>query len=226
VVIVGPGLDLAPRTGLVDAVPPQSVQPFAIVDSLLSLGLADVSALRVTSLDINPRVVSWLTEARASALSLTLASGVAASETVQPSEDYRQYAGALGRSIGMSTDAGARGDDQARASRRVSVRADVTAMLDARRFDVVTDRIDLGADLGIVTNLLPYFDDPELTLALASISAMLGPGGILIHNEARGAVGAITTALGLPLVQSRTAIIAAVRGSAPLYDSVFVHRRN
>jgi hypothetical protein len=99
-------------------------------------------------------------------------------------------------------------------------------MLDARRFDVVTDRIDLSADLGIVTNLLPYFDDPELTLALASISAMLGPGGILIHNEARGAVGEITTALGLPLVQSRTAIIAAVRGSAPLYDSVFVHRRN
>src|SRR4029077_18043778 len=55
VLVVGPGLDLAPRTGLVDAGDPQSWQPFAIVDALTALGMADRANLRVRALDINPR---------------------------------------------------------------------------------------------------------------------------------------------------------------------------
>src|SRR2546429_4260514 len=47
VLIVGPGLDLAPRTGLVEASPPESYQPFTLVDSLVALGLARVDDLAV-----------------------------------------------------------------------------------------------------------------------------------------------------------------------------------
>ena len=39
VVVIGPGLDLAPRTDLIDAVAPQSYQPFAVADALLALSL-------------------------------------------------------------------------------------------------------------------------------------------------------------------------------------------
>ena len=39
VLIVGPGLDLAPRTGLLEAGPPESYQPWAVIDALLALGL-------------------------------------------------------------------------------------------------------------------------------------------------------------------------------------------
>ena len=45
--VVGPGLDLAPRTDLVDAVDPQSYQPFAVADALLALSLASERGLRV-----------------------------------------------------------------------------------------------------------------------------------------------------------------------------------
>ena len=40
VLIVGPGLDLAPRTALLEAADPQSYQPFAVVDALRALGVA------------------------------------------------------------------------------------------------------------------------------------------------------------------------------------------
>src|SRR5690606_34191247 len=39
-----------------DFYPPQTIQPFAIVDSLLRLGLAAETGLQVTAFDLNPRV--------------------------------------------------------------------------------------------------------------------------------------------------------------------------
>ena len=87
------------------------------------------------------------------------------------------------------------------------------------------DRLTLDADLVVVTNVLPYFDDRELTLALTNIHAMLAPAGVLIHNEARPEVGEITSALGLPLTQARTAMLATASDAPPLYDSVFVHKK-
>lgn len=52
VLIVGPGLDFAPRTAMHDGVPPQTYQPF-----LLSEALPGASIL---SVDVNPRVVEFL----------------------------------------------------------------------------------------------------------------------------------------------------------------------
>ena len=48
VLIVGPGLDLAPRTAFLDAAPPQSYQPWAVIDALVGLGLARLDELEVT----------------------------------------------------------------------------------------------------------------------------------------------------------------------------------
>ena len=64
VLIVGPGLDLAPRTGLLEASPPESYQPWAVMDALVSQGLARFGDLEVVGADINPRVVSHLRRAR------------------------------------------------------------------------------------------------------------------------------------------------------------------
>jgi hypothetical protein len=91
----------------------------------------------------------------------------------------------------------------------------------------VTERLDAPAfDLIVATNILPYFDDVELMLAMSNIAGMLGPGGVFLHNEARPVLGEITDALGLPFDQSRHVVIASVRGApAPLYDSVWVHRK-
>jgi hypothetical protein len=63
VLIVGPGMNLAPRTALVES-PAESYQPWAVIDALLALGLATEDALEVVAADINPRVVSHLRRAR------------------------------------------------------------------------------------------------------------------------------------------------------------------
>jgi hypothetical protein len=217
VVIVGPGLDLAPRTGLQESIPPQSVQPFAVADALVSLGLADVASLRITCLDINPRVVRALTRPQDRPLTLALSTNVASSLHVTLSEEFRRYVETLGQEIGSPL--------TPTTSRRVAVAPAVSRAIAARELDIVLDRVPIEADLVVITNVLPYLDDRELTMALANIAAMLSPGGVLLHNEARTEVGAITTALGLPLAQSRTAVLATLREAPPLYDSVFIHVR-
>jgi SAM-dependent methyltransferase len=227
IVIVGPGLDLAPRTGLLESEPPQSYQPYAVADALLSVGAADEASLAITCLDVNPRVVAHLARARSEGRSLTLVSGVAETDRVSLADGYRDYFAALGRSIGSATARPPLVDRQGEHLRKsVRVRDRVRKAIDAVSLDVVSERAELAADLVVVTNVLAYFDDRELTLALSNLATMLAPGGVLIHNEARPEVGEIGAALRLPLVQSRTAIIATVRGASPLYDSVFMHQRS
>jgi hypothetical protein len=96
--------------------------------------------------------------------------------------------------------------------------------MDAASLDIASDRLDgIPVDLVVATNIFPYLDDTALTMALSNIASMLGPGGVLLHNEPRPLVGIVTSDAGLPFEQARTATIAAVRGAAPLADSVFMH---
>ena len=99
--------------------------------------------------------------------------------------------------------------------------------LEAETLDIVTERLDgRPFDLVIATNILPYFDDGELMLAMSNIAAMLAPGGVFLHNESRPLMGDVTAAVGLPFEQSRHVVIATVRGApAPLFDSVWLHRK-
>jgi len=55
--VIGPGLDFAPRTLLKEDSPPRSYQPFALRDALLKLKLS--TAPSVHCVDINPRVVQY-----------------------------------------------------------------------------------------------------------------------------------------------------------------------
>jgi len=76
ILVVGPGLDLAPRTDLIDAVDPQSYQPLAVADALLALSLASDADLRVHSIDVNPRVVRALDDAVRRPLTIHLFTGI------------------------------------------------------------------------------------------------------------------------------------------------------
>lgn len=225
VLIVGPGLDLAPRTGLIEEGPPESYQPWAIIDALLSLGLSRADDLEVVGADINPRVVEHLTRARVSAPSLTLVSGIGEDENVQFSDDYRAYFAQLGTAIG--TPAAARNSSGGRLRKTVRVRPEVARLLTAAQLDIVAERLDGPPfDVIVATNILPYFDEVQLMLAMTNVAAMLAPGGVFLHNEARPALQGITAALGLSLEQSRHVPIASVRGApAPLSDSIWLHRK-
>ena len=66
----------------------------------------------------------------------------------------------------------------ASAARRCAVTAAAARALHAERLDIVTERLDGEPfDLIIATNILPYFDDTQLALAMTNIAAMLAPGG-------------------------------------------------
>ena len=103
VLVVGPGLDFAPRTELTDAVDPQSYQPLAVADALLALSLASERDLRVHSLDVNPRVVRVLDAAARGPLTLHLFAGIleTAGQPLRP--EYRAYVNGLGLAIGAET---------------------------------------------------------------------------------------------------------------------------
>jgi len=227
VLIVGPGLDLAPRTGLDEAGPPESYQPWAVMDALLALRLATAGDLEVVAADINPRVVNHLRRSRSKPPVLTLVTEITDSATVRLSNEYREYFSELGRTVGGVESAGVVKGPNGPLQKTVRVRASVARALRAETLDIVTERLGGGPfDLIVATNILPYFDDTELTLALANIGAMLAPGGAFLHNEARPLLQEVTAALGMRLEQSRHAVIATVRGApAPLFDSVWVHRR-
>ena len=235
VLIVGPGLDLAPRTGLLEAGPPESYQPYAVVDSLVGLNLSGLDQLQVIGADVNPRVVQHLARASSASVSLTLLSGVGDSDSLTLQDDFRRYFQDLGRSIRRRCNRRAPDPPEpARAPtgyhghlrKSIAVRPEASRVVDGAALNVVTERLEGGPyDLVIATNIFPYLDDVSLALALTNIAAMLAPGGILLHNEPRPLLGELTTELGLPLAHARTAIIATVRGAPPLYDSAFVHRK-
>ncbi len=227
VLIVGPGLDLAPRTGLRDT-PPESYQPWTVIDTLLAVGLSRLDDLEVTAADINPRVVEHLRRSRKTPPVLSLATDIAEANGVSFSPDYREYFAQLGHRVSASTPADRGRQDQAgHLLKTIRVSPSSAHLLRAEPLDIVTERLTGTAfDLVIATNILPYFDDPQLALATSNIAAMLAPGGVFLHNEARPTLGELSAAVRMPFEQSRSAVIATVKGApAPLYDSVFLHVR-
>ena len=226
VLVVGPGLDLAPRTDLIDVVAPQSYQPFAVADALVALSLASEQNVRIHSIDVNPRVLRFIQAVAREPFTLHLFTGIAET-TQQPfSADYRTYVRQLGRAIGDEVAPPRAATSDHRYQRSIAVRSSVTRAMSAGRLNIVTERLADRApfDLVVATNVLGYFDDRQLALALSNIAAMLGPGGYLLHNESRAGLVETASAVGLPTVQMRTAVIGGAV-QRPLYDAVWLHRK-
>ena len=152
-------------------------------------------------------------------------SEIAGSERVTLTESFRDYFAQLGRAIGRVATVDEIENGHLRKSLQVG--AEASRALRAERLDIVTERLEGPAfDLILATNVLPYFDDPALILAIANGAAMLAPGGVFLHNEARPLLRDVSAEVGLPFEQSRHVTIANVRGApTPLYDSVWIHRK-
>src|SRR5262249_7440081 len=67
VAVIGPGLDFTDKQDGYAFYPQQTIQPFAVIDSLLRLGLAAPGDLQVATLDISTRINDHLNGARARA---------------------------------------------------------------------------------------------------------------------------------------------------------------
>jgi len=209
VLLIGPGLDWAPRTGLREDTPPQSYQPYALADSLIRLGLSDKATLRIDAADVNSRVLDHLAAFPSSLRRLWLRYGPG-------DEPWNNFFDGLGKAIGV------RGQESGVHVLDVSTAA--SGLVHPLRLNVLTERVTPGSryELVVATNVLLYFEERELGLALANLAHALAPGGFLLHNDVRAEVGSLSRALGLPIVQAPMVRLDPKR---PVYDAAVLHRR-
>jgi hypothetical protein len=190
VAVVGPGLDFTDKQSGYDFYPQQSVQPFALMDTLLRLGLARAEQLTVTTFDISPRVNDHLKRAVERArrgASYVLQLPFDASVAWKP--ELREYWKNFGGRIGTPATAAALPPAlQQLAIRAVRVRAGIVSRVRVGDLNIVLARPALAAnekfDLVIATNILVYYDSFEQSLAMANVEQMLRPGGIFLCNNA------------------------------------------
>jgi hypothetical protein len=190
--IIGPGLDFSDKAEGFDFYPQQSIQPFAVIDSLLRLGLARAGSVSVTTFDLSRRVNQHLESAQRRAatgqayvLQLPLDMNDPAHEWHPDLVSYWRH---FGDQIGIEVPPvrAAQGGVQIRA---VSVRPPLVATLQVRDVNIVLERTDDPPfDLIVATNILVYYDPFEQSLAVANIAKMLRPGGFLLTNYAVSAL--------------------------------------
>lgn len=188
VAIIGPGLDIVDKREGYDFYPVQTIQPFAVVDSLLRLGLAAPNDLHVTTLDVSPRINGHLEAARRRAQDgggYVVQLPLGAHERWSPG--LTGYWERFGRSIGDDVSAAHPPPDSGVRVRAIRVRPDVVRAMRPRDLNIVLQRPDplVSAerfDLVVATNIFIYYDVFEQSLALANVARMLRPGGLLLSN--------------------------------------------
>ena len=166
----------------------QTIQPFAIIDSLRRLGLA-AADLQVWTFDVSARINRHLEGAHQRAR----AGGHYLLHV--PRETDEQWSPALaaywerfGGSIGEET-AGVSVPPELEAVEVRVVRIDpaVVTSLVPRDLNIILERQDLAPeerfDLIVATNILLYYDIFEQSLALSNLASMLRPHGLFLSNN-------------------------------------------
>ena len=193
VAIVGPGLDFVNKNSGSDFYPPQSTQPFAVIDTLARLNLADPNTVEVTTFDISSRVNKHLTRARAQAAAgKWYTMQLLSSPSDQWNKDYAtgflEYWQKLGSQIGKQAPKIPVPDAASDIwNRAVTIRPDVVERVTPIDMNVVFQTVTLPPDkqfdLVIGTNIFVYYGSFEQSLARANLGTMIRPGGFLISNE-------------------------------------------
>lgn len=190
VAIVGPGLDFTDKQEGYDFYPQQSIQPFAVIDSLQRLGLSQPGNLRLETLDLSPRVNEHLRHARQLAQhGVGYVVQLPRNLEAQWRPEAVRYWERFGDQIGVSASPAAIPADIGEVKvRAVRIKPSVIAKITPLDLNIVMQRLALAPaerfDLIIATNILIYYDAFEQSLAMANVQDMLQPGGFLLANNA------------------------------------------
>ncbi len=194
VAVVGPGLDFANKEKGNDFYPPQTIQPFAVLDSLFRLGLADPATVELYTLDISSDVNFHIDRTRKNAVAgrfytVQLPWDTSARHTSEYRAGFANYWQKLGDHIGESVapiavPSGAAAETQTRA---VKIRPAIVRRVTALDMNIVYQHLQPSAqpgfDLIIGTNIFLYFNAFEQSLARVNMSLMLNPGGFVLSND-------------------------------------------
>jgi len=224
--IVGPGLDFTDKAEGYDFYPPQTIQPFAVADSLARFRMASLAELAITTLDLSPRVNRHLVSARRRALlnspyviQLPLAKDQPSHEWHPDLVAYWQRFGSMvGKSVPAMPPPAIAGDVRVRA---ISIRPSIVKAMTPEDVDIIVERLALRDedrfDLIVATNILVYYDAFEQSLALANVATMLRPGGLFLTNYAVTPLPSMEAAPGLT-----TSVFFDKQQNG---DTIYVYRR-
>jgi hypothetical protein len=188
--IIGPGLDFTDKQDGYDFYPQQTIQPFAVIDTLLRLGLARPNALRVTTFDLSERVNDHLRRATGRGRStvpytIQLPRNAQDRWTPEAIDFWAKFGDRIGSAVAPVAVPAGLGELKIRA---VRVRPAFLSLITPEDTNIVLQRLEVpsgqGFDLLIATNILVYYDVFEQSLALANVERMLRPGGFLLSNNA------------------------------------------
>jgi len=190
VAVVGPGLDFTDKDSGFDYYPLQTLQPFALIDSLIRLGLARNSDLEVSVFDISSQPLDHVSQAIARARSRE-------PYTLQLVLDREPAwnAGALnywrhlGDRIGSETTPMPAPRQVQNVERRaIRIPPQIVTLLNPQSLNIIAQHVaappDQRFDLIVATNVFLYYDRFELALALLNVESMLSPSGIMLTNDA------------------------------------------
>src|SRR5215831_11295446 len=188
VAIIGPGLDFTDKGFGYDFYPLQMLQPFAIYDSLVRLGLGEPGKIEITAFDISQEVLEHLHRARDRAkggenyiVQLPRESWPWSPEAVQY---WRSFGSEIGASVAPIEPPPALTGLETRA---VAVRPEVVLSCKPVDLNIVFEEVNRSAtgpfDLIIATNVFLYYDTFEQALALRNIATLLKPGGFFLTND-------------------------------------------
>jgi hypothetical protein len=177
--IVGPGLDFIDKESGFDYYPQQTLQPFAVLDSLKRLSLGTPS---ITILDISPRVLDHIKSIRSrSSYTIQLPRNSAAQWTPAALAYWTNFGSAAAQSVDAIPTPASLPNVTTRA-----VRFPIPT-LEAADLNIVGQQLALKTtekfDLVIATNILVYYSPFEQALAMVNLAAMLKPGGFLLTND-------------------------------------------
>jgi len=190
VAIIGPGLDFTDKQEGYDFYPPQTIQPFAVLDSLRRIGLAAPAGVQVTTFDLSPRVLAHIAAIRRRAgagrgYSLALPRPTDRSWSPELTAYWQRFGDRIGQQASVAPPPPAAGRVDVRG---VLVQPSVVLSIEPRDLNIVLQRAEPLAgseqfDLILATNILLYYDVFEQSLALANIAKMLRPGGLFLTND-------------------------------------------
>jgi SAM-dependent methyltransferase len=188
VAVIGPGLDFTDKGFGYDFYPLQTLQPFAVYDSLIRLGLAEPGKIEITAFDISREVLEHLHRAHDRAktgekyvVQLPRESWPWAADAVQY---WRSFGSEIGKPVAPIQPPPALKDLETRA---VEIRSDVILSFKPVDLNIVFEQFDPSAtkrfDLIIATNVFLYYDTLEQALALQNISTLFKPGRFFLTND-------------------------------------------
>jgi hypothetical protein len=192
IAVIGPGLDFTDKESGYDYYPQQTLQPFAVQDSLLRLGLAKSGTIQVKVFDISARVLNHVRRAREQARQ---GRGYVVQLPRDPSSAWVPAAVEYWQTFGDQIGAAAAplqppAQLERLEKRAMQIRPAAVLACDPLDLNIVLQRLERGEmpaaerfDVVIATNVFVYYDALEQALALANVSAMLKPGGFFLSND-------------------------------------------